>query len=548
MTKAIKQNSNTFFKSLRSGLERFGRAMILPVSIIPLLAIVGAIGYIFASVGQKTGIYNSSLAYKTFADSVKIIGMAPIYNLDILFSIGLAAGLAKDEKVSAGICGVVALIGFYFAGYALLEIGKLKNLLDANVVGKLQTINRFGKYSTSFDLNALGGILAGYLAYGIHKITYKLQFPTFISFFGGPKFSPVATLLTAFILGFPLTYLWIYIYKGIAALGNGIRASGAFGSFLYGSTNRLLLPFGLHNIPNAILRYTAAGGIFIGADGQEVTGFYSILIAKMSAGLPINATDSMISNGTYPTNIFSLPGAAVAMFLACPKDKRKQAAPIIFGAVSSSILSGVTEPIEFTFIFSAPILWLVHCVLTGLVYMTMYLSGVGMIAGTGEGIITYLIYNLPSYENISRVWMLFVLGPVFFIVYFGVFYFLIKKFNFRTPGRDEEAFKLFTKKDFKEKLNNSTNQTVINEKIKDEKPEDIKMAQSLLEFYGGFENINEISCCISRLRISVKDKTKVNREAIMQIGAKGVVESGEQVQSVFGAKAMVYSRIMNNLK
>lgn len=128
MTKAIKQNSNTFFKSLRCGLERFGRAMILPVSIIPLLAIVGAIGYIFASVGQKTGIYNSSLAYKTFADSVKIIGMAPIYNLDILFSIGLAAVLAKDEKVSAGICGVVALIGFYFAGYALLEIGKLKKL------------------------------------------------------------------------------------------------------------------------------------------------------------------------------------------------------------------------------------------------------------------------------------------------------------------------------------------------------------------------------------------------------------------------------------
>ncbi|APJ38381.1 PTS transporter subunit EIIC [Mycoplasmopsis pullorum] len=565
---------NTWAK-IRSGLEQFGRAMILPVSIIPVLAIIGALGYILQTVGNKTGWMKID-AYKAAADAVKVIGMAPIYNLDILFAIGLAAGLAKEEKVSAALAGGVALIGLYFAGYIILkytsilstftaevdqnirstlkpangetytdkELAKIKDLVNAVV--KSLTIERFGKYSKSFNLNALGGILAGLTGFIVHKYTYRLQFPKAIAFFGGPKFSPVASLLVAFILGIPLTLVWVHVQKAMDSIGYGIRSMKAGGSFLYGFTNRLLLPFGLHNVPNAILRYTPAGGTWTAPDNSVVTGFYSILQAKLSHGVEITANDSMISNGTYPTNMFALPGAAVAMFLAVPKEKRKIAAPIIFGALSSSVLSGVTEPIEFTFIFTAPILWIVHAFLTGFTYMFMYLAGAGMVSGTGEGIITWLIFNAPAYEIVSRVWMMWVLGPIFFLEYLVVFYFLITKLNLKTPGRDDQEFRLFSKKDFRNK--NKTDQTNTDPDLAGEKAEDVEMAKQLIELYGGFENMNEIGACISRLRISVKDKDKVQRDQIKGLGAMGVVDSGEQVQSVFGAKAMVYARIMNILR
>lgn len=539
------------FQKFRKGLERFGRSLIVPVSILPIMAIIGAIGYIMISAGSAAGkdaIYNTSKAYKGIANAIKLIGMSPIYNLDILFAIGLATGLAKDEKVSAALCGIAALIAFYFAGNVLFKYANIGSVLPKTLVGKLQTIERFGKDSNSFNLNALGGILAGYLGYFVHKYTYKLQFPTAIAFFGGPKFSPVATFLCSFLIGLPFTYFWVYIYYAIAKMGQGIRALGAGGSFLYGLTNRLLLPFGLHNVPNAILRYTAAGGTWT-FDGTPYEGFYAILLAKLQHGQAISAQDSMISNGTYPTNIFALPGAAVAMFLAVPKDKRKIAAPIIFGAVSSAVLSGVTEPIEFTFVFAAPVLWLAHCLMTGFTYMFMYLAGAGMVSGTGEGLITWFIYNAPAYKIVSRVWMLWALGPVFFVEYFVVFYLLITKMNLNTPGRNDMVIKLMTKKEFREarEKQHETNSAEA-EALQGEKPEDITMAYQLIELYGGFENMLEIGACISRLRISVNDKEKVKRDEIKALGAAGVVESGDQIQSVFGAKAMVYARIMNNIK
>ncbi|WP_426461088.1 PTS transporter subunit EIIC [Mycoplasma hafezii] len=553
----LPQPVRSFNKKVRSGFERFGRALVLPVSILPIMAMIGAIGYIMISAGNKTGATDSA-TFKAIANAIKLIGMAPIYNLDILFAVGLAAGLAKEEKVSAALCGIAAIIGIYFAANVLFTYSNIEASLPKDLVGKLETINRFGKYSKGFNLNALGGIFAGYIGYLTHKYTYKLQFPTAIAFFGGPKFSPVATFLISFLLGLPLTYLWVYIYKAMALLGQTIRSLKAGGSFLYGFTNRLLLPMGLHNVPNAILRYTAAGGEWTHtlADGQKETfyGFYNILLAKLQYGVHITASDSMISNGTYPTNIFALPGAAVGMFLAVPKDKRKVAAPIIFGAVSSAVLSGVTEPIEFTFIFTAPILWIVHAILTGFTYMFMYLANAGMVAGTGEGIITWFIYNAPAYAIVNRVWMLWALGPVFFIEYLLVFYFLITKLNLKTPGRDGNEFKLMTKKEFKSQMakrseeKEAANELLHNEELKGEKTADIELSEELISAYGGFENMTEIGACISRLRISVKDKTKVNQARLTELGARAVVESGEQIQSVYGAKAMVYARIINIIK
>ncbi|QGZ97482.1 PTS sugar transporter subunit IIC [Mycoplasma sp. NEAQ87857] len=569
----IKQTNTSAFKrhwqSLKAGLERFGRALIIPISILPIMAIIGAIGYIMISAGTKTGaIHNAT--FKAFANGIKLLGMSPIYNLDILFAIGLSAGLAKTEKVSAALSGIAALISFYFAANVLLSYTNLKDSLPKAEVGKLETIQRFGKYSNGFNLNALGGILSGYVGYKVHQYTYKLQFPKAIAFFGGPKFSPVATFIIGFLIGLPLTWIWVYVYKAMAAIGRGIRDLGAGGSFLYGFTNRLLLPFGLHNVPNAILRYTPAGGTWtytpVGGKPETFEGFYNILLAKLQHGIKITPADSLISVGTYPTNIFALPGAAVGMFLAVPKARRKLAAPIIFGAVSSSILSGVTEPIEFTFIFTAPLLWVTHAFLTGFTYMFMYLSGTAAISGTGEGIITWFIYNAPAYELVPRVWMLWVLGPLFFIEYLVVFYFMITKLNLNTPGRDAEEFKLYTKQDFRNKLKNqsledssSDNQTTINNDynieqllanpiLEGEKAEDIKKAVNLITAYGGFSNMKEIGACISRLRIAVVDKNLVNKDLIKQNGSLGIVDSGEQVQSVFGAKAMVYARIMNLIK
>ena len=529
----FKNSSRT--QKVRASFERFGRAMLMPVAVLPIMAIIGALGYIMISIGNKTGAMDNP-GFKHFASSVKMIGMLPIYNLDILFAIGLAAGLAKTEKLSAALSGIMALIAFYFAGEILIKAAGL-------TTPKGSTITRFGHHSTGYDLNALGGILAGYIGYRVHKMTYKLQFPKAIAFFGGPKFSPVASTLVAYLVGFPLAYVWTYITRGMESMGHGIRSMGAGGAFLYGFTNRLLLPFGLHNVPNAVLRYTSAGGTWTDAAGTQYNGFYTILLAKVADGSRITVEDSMISNGTYPTNIFALPGAAVAMFLAVPKAKRKTAAPIIFGAVSSAVLSGVTEPIEFTFIFAAPILFFAHAIMTGLTYLIMYVSGAAMVSGTGEGLITWIAFNATGADHIDRVWMLWVLGPIFFFEYLAVFYFLIIKFNLKTPGRNDQEIKLMNKEMFR----NKNKKTPENESFHGERNEDVAMAKELINLYGGWENINDVAACISRLRIEVKDKTKVQKEEIKNLGAAGVVDAGKQVQSVFGAKAMVYARIINLL-
>ncbi|WP_025755752.1 PTS transporter subunit EIIC, partial [Mycoplasmopsis cricetuli] len=434
-------SAKNFFKKFVKALERFGRSLIVPIAILPLMAIIGAIGYLLISIGKQTpeSIYYTSKIYKGIAEAIKAIGLAPIYNLDILFAIGLATGLAKDEKVSAALCGIAALIGFYFAGNILENYAKISNALPVELTKNLPIIDRFGKNTKFFNFSTLGGILAGYLGYFVHKYTYRLQFPTAIAFFGGPKFSPVATILISFIIGLPFSYIWVYIYYAIAKIGQGVRSSGAGGAFVYGMVERLLIPFGLHHVPNAILRYTSAGGTwtFTNVEGTKETfeGFYSILFAKLDHGVKITVEDSMISNGSYAIKIFSLPGAAVAMFLAVPKEKRKIAAPIIFGAVASSFLSGITEPIEFTFIFVAPILWIAHSVMTGLNFMFLYLAKVSAIAGTGEGIITWFLYNIPAHNILPNFWMLWVLGPIFFLEYLIVFYLLIWKLNLKTPGR-----------------------------------------------------------------------------------------------------------------
>ncbi|WP_051619041.1 PTS transporter subunit EIIC [[Mycoplasma] collis] len=558
-------NYKNFFSKIVKNLEQFGRTLIVPISILPIMAIVGAIGYIMISIGKSplVNVYNTSATYKGISEGIRIIGLAPIYNLDILFAIGIATGLAKDEKISAALCGIVALIGFYFAGNVLDKYAQITNKLPENLTKSLQSIERFGKNSKFFNLNTLGGILAGYLGYFIRKYTYRLQLPMVIAFFGGPKFSPVATLLIAFIVGLPFAYLWVYIYYFIALIGQTIKKSKAGGAFVYGFFERLLILFGLHHVSNSILRFTPAGEVFNHLNPETgkteiIEGFFNILLYKVNNGINITIEDSMISNETYATKIFSLPGAALAMLLAVPKEKRKKAVPIIFGAVASSFLSGIIEPIEFTFIFVAPILYIAHSIMTGFSFMIMYLANIGAVAGTGKGIITWFLYNVPAYKIISNFWIIWIVGPIFFAKYFVVFYFLITKLNLKTPERDDYKFKLFSKKDYKNKQNKKIiseenknlnfENLIKNDLLNKEKHEDVQKSIKLIEFYGGFENMIEIVACISRLRISVKDKNKVDKQAIKTMGASGVVETNIQVQSVFGSKAMVYSRIINNIK
>ncbi|QGS52072.1 PTS transporter subunit EIIC [Spiroplasma tabanidicola] len=528
MNKSIKINYKHFFGKLRSSLEGFGRAILVPVTVIPLLALIGSIGYAGQAIATQAGTYTGNV--KIAFDAIKNIGMIAISNIDFLVAVGLAAGLAKSEKVSAALSGLMAYAAIHFAANLMLQSVYPEMLKTPKEFG-LST--RFGV--TSFQYSAFGGMIAGLLGFYIHKLTYKLKFPEFLSFFGGPRFSPVASTLVAWIIGMPLGILWIYISQGLKAVGNSWQYLDAGAPFLYGVANRALIPFGLHQVLNYFLYYTSVGGEWISPSGEKIEGIYNIAIAKLGSGEFIKAKDTWIVNGTFPTNIFSLTGAALAMYFCIPKGNRKVVGSAIISALLASMLAGTTEPLEFTFLFSAPILYGIHVFFTGFTYMIMYVCNFAQVSTRGSGIITWLAVDAINWNKIQNVWGLFVVGPIMGALYFGTFFILIKKLNLKTPGRDGKVAVIG--KDLK-KVDQSEN---VNKKIKsstkNKKEEyDEEFIKNIIDGCGGPENIKIMANCVTRLRVTMFDKSKFNKELVDKTKPYGYAEIGDQMQIIYGPR------------
>lgn len=513
--KKLNIKKRIYLKKIRSSIETFGRAILVPVTVIPLLALIGSIGYAGQAISTELGTYDGTT--KIIFDAIKNIGMIAISNIDFLVAIGLAAGLAKSEKVSAALSGLMAYAALHFAANIMLQVVYPEMLKNAKEFG---LITRFGV--TSFQYSAFGGVIAGLLGFYVHKKTYKCKFPEFLSFFGGPRFSPVASTLVGWIIGMPLGILWIYISQGLKAVGNSWQHMGAGAPLLYGITNRALIPFGLHQVINYFLYYTSVGATWVNPiTGETIEGIYNIAIAKLGAGEFIYTKDTWIVNGTFPTNIFSLGGASLAMYFCIPKPNRKVGGSAIISAMLASVLAGTTEPIEFTFLFTAPLLYVAHVIFTGFTYMIMYVCNFAQVSTRGSGLITWLAVDALNWKNIENVWGIFVVGPIMGTIYFGSFYFMIKKLNYNTPGRDGEMAVMGDKRS-KDKNDNN--------EMKDD------FSDLIIDGLGGQENIKIMANCITRLRVTLYDKTKIDKTILEQTKPYGYSEIDDQIQIVYGPR------------
>ncbi len=543
---------------LISAFEQFGRSFLLPVSVLPGAGIIKGIGTAFTN--ENTLKMFPILTNNIFQFIMKlfiVLGDTAFNNLPIIFAVGVAVGLAKREKGSAALSGLLGFIVLhYILNFLLTTTGRLVNTAGVDKVqAKLLMANAMQTKVLgiqTMDLSVFGGIIVGITVYFVHKWAVKQELPTVIGFFSGPRFVPIVTMVVMTFVATAVFFIWPTIQMGISALSVMILKSGPIGTFLYGLIERALLPFGLHHGLNWPVRTTELGGSWI-INGQQVVGTVNAYIASL-ADSTIHAIDPSITRfngGKFVYFMFGLSGAAYAMYKTATPEKRKMAGSLLFAAAATSFLTGITEPIEFTFLFVAPMLYAVHAVIAGSALFVMHMLGAGVATPTGHGFINLIIYGVLQGPK-THWWVVFLVGIPYFFIYYFVFKFMIVKFNFKTPGREDiDEVHLATKEEArgkyglkiqsvgKEEHSSQTDENPSGKPLsKQEKTH--QQALGLIEAHGGPENIIDVNACITRLRIDVKDKSLVDKEIIIKKHeALGFAENGMQMQSIYGAYANV---------
>lgn len=516
-----------------STLQRIGRAFMLPIALLPVAGLLLGIGSSLTN-EQMISAYNLTgiLGEGTFLNRLLTVfsgaGNIIFANLPLLFAMGIALGMADNEKGTAVLSAAIAFFVMHQTISCLLEIsGKLNDgSLPEGAVSQVVGIS-------SLEIGVFGGILTGLIVAWLHNRFYKIELPQILSFFGGTRFVPIICALSFILVGGVLFLVWPYLQQGIYALGNLVLKSGYFGTFIYGVIERALIPFGLHHVFYLPFWQTGVGGTAI-IDGISVSGaqniFFAELASKNTQVFSVSATRFM--SGKFPLMIFGLPGAALALYRTTNPEKRKAAGGLLLSAALTSILTGITEPLEFTFLFAAPLLYVIHCILAGLSYMLTHLLKVGVGMTFSGGLIDLFLFGILQ-GNAKTNWLMIpLIGIVYFFLYYAVFYYLIRKFNYKTPGREpeNEEIKLYTRKDYEAK----------NE---DEGPDMI--SKHILEGLGGKDNLETLDCCATRLRVTVKDGNLVHEKILKASGASGVIKKGGGVQVIFGPRVSV---IKSNLE
>lgn len=554
-----------------SAFEQFGRSFLLPVSVLPGAGIIQGIGTAFTN--ENTLNMFPALNNEMFQFVMKFfiaLGNTAFNNLPVIFAVGVAVGLAKREKGSAAVSGLLGfLVLHYILNFLLIASEKLvdtsamssseaklalSNAMQTKVLG-IQTM----------DLSVFGGIIVGLTVYFVHKWAVKQELPAVVGFFSGPRFVPIVTMVVMSVVASVLFFVWPTVQTGISALSLLILKSGPIGTFLYGLVERALLPFGLHHGLNWPVRTTEIGGSWV-INGEHVVGTVNAYLASL-ADASIKSIDPSITRfngGKFVYFMFGLSGAAYAMYKTATPEKRKVAGSLLFAAAATSFLTGITEPIEFTFLFVAPALYAVHAVLAGSALFVMHMLGAGVATPTGHGFINLVIYGVLQGPK-THWWLVFLVGIPYFLIYYFVFKLMILKFNFKTPGREEigEEVKLASKEEARDKYGLKIQKIGQEEKtaapattlvkgidLKDmSKEEKLRyQAEGLIIAHGGPENIRDVNACITRLRIDVKDKSLVDVNDIKtNYEALGFAENGMQMQTIYGAYANVLKNEIRDL-
>ncbi len=512
-------------------LQRVGRSFMLPIALLPVAGLLLGIGSSFTNqtmleaYGLTGVIYEGSVLY-TVLDIMNQCGSAVFNNLALLFAMGVAIGMAKKEKEVAALSGAIAYLVMNTAISAMITARGGVEAMAAN-----STTSTLG--ITTLQMGVFGGIIVGLGVAALHNRFYKIQLPQVLSFFGGTRFVPIVSTAVFLVVGISMFYVWPVVQTGIAALGNLVIQSGYAGTWIYGTLERALIPFGLHHVFYMPFWQTAVGGTAV-IDGVTIQGAQNIFFAELASRstevFSVEATRFMA--GKFPFMIFGLPGAALAMYRAAKPAKKKVAGGLLISAALTAMLTGVTEPLEFTFIFVAPLMYAVHCVYAGLSFMLMHIFEVGVGMTFSGGLIDLTLFGvLQGNAKTHWIWAVIV-GAVYFVLYYFTFYLMITKMNLKTPGREDEGeeTKLFTRSDYNAK-GASAGGTASGSSD--------PVSALILQGLGGKANLSDVDCCATRLRVTVIDPDKVSDALLKQSGASGVIHKGNGVQVVYGPQVAV---------
>ena len=511
-------------------LQRVGRSFMLPIALLPVAGLLLGIGSSFtnetmlAAYGLNSVIHPGTLIY-TILDVMSQTGSAVFNNLALLFAMGVAIGMARKEKEVAALSGAVAYIIMNTAIQAMINAAGGVEAMPANSTTTMLGI-------TTLQMGVFGGIVVGLGVAALHNKFYKIELPQVLAFFGGTRFVPIVSSIVYLVVGIAMFYIWPVVQSGIAALGALVLASGYAGTFIYGLLERALIPFGLHHVFYMPFWQTAVGGTAI-IDGVTVTGaqniFFAELASKSTTVFSVSATRFMA--GKFPFMMFGLPGAALAMYQCAKPEKKKVAGGLLLSAALTAFLTGITEPLEFTFIFVALPMYAVHCVLAGLSFMLMHILNVGVGMTFSGGLIDLVLFGvMQGNAKTHWVWVV-VVGAGYFVLYYIIFRFMISKFDYKTPGRDDaEEVKLYTRADVNARSAASGSNAPAG---------DDPVSALIVEGLGGTDNLSDVDCCATRLRCTVKDAALVKQDVLKASGASGVICKGNGVQVVYGPKVAV---------
>ncbi len=499
-------------KHIFSLLQRIGQSFMLPIALLPIAGIFLGIGSSLTNTNMLAayhlkGLMGPGTAPYILFSLLNSAGSIIFDNLPILFAVGVAIGMARTEKATAALSGIVAFFVMHSTiGSLITYTGRSHSFLTGattEIVG-----------ITSLQMGVFGGIIVGLGVAALHNRFYKIELPRVFSFFGGTHFIPIISAITYVGIGILMFYIWPPIQILINNAGKLVLMSGYGGTFVYGLLERALIPFGLHHVFYMPFWQTAVGGREL-VKGQLIEGAQNIFFAELASPdishFSVAATRFM--SGKFPLMMFGLPGAALAMYTCARPKQKKAVGSLLLSAAISSAITGITEPLEFAFLFVAPPLYVIHCAFAGLSYMLMHMLNVGIGMTFSGGFLDFFLFGILQ-GNTKTSWLHVIpIGILYFIVYFIVFRVMILKFNYQTPGHE---------KDNAAPVNNADNKS-----------------QQILDGLGSLENISDLSCCATRLRVTLHQPSKLNKEKLLATGAAAVVANGDGVQIVYGPEVTV---------
>ena len=531
-----------------SVLQRVGRSFMLPIAILPVAGLLLGIGSSFTNATTietygLTKILGEGTILHALLMIMNSVGSAVFNNLPLIFAVGVAIGMAKKEKEVSALSAVIAYFVMNTAINAMLTItgqildnGEIaKNVLEGTITSVCGI--------QSLQMGVFGGIIVGLGVAALHNRFYRIQLPNALSFFGGTRFVPIISTIVYMFVGILMYFVWPVVQNGIYALGGLVTGSGYVGTLIFGLIKRALIPFGLHHVFYMPFWQTAVGGTMEVA-GQMVQGGQNIFFAQLADSANIahfSADATRYFSGEFIFMIFGLPGAALAMYQCAKPEKKKAAGGLLLSAALACMATGITEPLEFSFLFVAPALFAVQVVLAGSAYMIAHMLNIAVGLTFSGGLLDFFLFGILQ-GNAKTSWIRVIpVGIIYFFLYYFIFKFMIKKFDFKTPGREDDDVetKLYTKADVnarKEAQNGAASEGASSEDA---------LSEMITRGLGGKKNIADVDCCATRLRCTVHEADRVSDGILKSTGASGVIHKGNGVQVIYGPNVTV---IKSNLE